>query len=98
MRPAKSARRRLWFVQAQAGSHAAGELHCQIDEPLENRLWMVGHLSGQFLNGQLFSQVVRRLGLTTHPLTGIDTFDLLRADGNAHRTCSKRGRWKTINT
>jgi hypothetical protein len=53
---------RLCFIEAYACGLSATELHRKMDEPWQNLIGLLGHLSREILDGQFFALIVRLVG------------------------------------
>ena len=53
---------RLCFIEAYACGLSATELHRKMDEPWQNLIGLLGHLSREVLDGQFFALIIRRVG------------------------------------
>jgi hypothetical protein len=53
---------RLCFIEAYAGGLPPTELHRKMDEPWQNLIGLLGHLSREILDGQFFALIVRLVG------------------------------------
>src|SRR5260370_30291439 len=63
MVPAKNTwSRRLCFIEAYTCGLPPTELHRKMDEPWQNLIGLLGHLSREVLDGQFFALIVRLVG------------------------------------
>src|SRR6266436_3493583 len=53
---------RLRFIEAYPCGLPPTELHRKMDEPWQNLIRLLGHLSREVLNGQFFALIVRLVG------------------------------------
>ena len=53
---------RLCFIKAYACGLPPTELHRKMDEPWQNLIGLLGHLSREVLDGQFFALIVRLVG------------------------------------
>ena len=53
---------RLRFIETYPCGLPATELHRKIDEPWQNLIGLLGHLSREILDGQCFALIVRLVG------------------------------------